>query len=109
MFRVQDVGERGGIERVAGRRASGSWSTLKWLIGKELAHVEGRTLVADSVDARRVLARLGSPPVRIRGDRFEARSQRNAAKRHRRTPAPKRARPRHLRKAQAVRRKRPAA
>ena len=33
-FRNQDVGRRGGIERVAGRRANGSWDTQKWLIGK---------------------------------------------------------------------------
>ncbi|WP_119268883.1 hypothetical protein [Taklimakanibacter deserti] len=36
-FRTQDVGRKGGIERVAGRRGRGSWDTQKWLIGKEHA------------------------------------------------------------------------
>src|SRR5690606_22369329 len=38
-FRTQDVGKSGGIERVAGKRGSGSWDTQKWLISKEHAHV----------------------------------------------------------------------
>lgn len=33
-FRVQDVGEPDGVERVAGLRASGSWDTVKWLVEK---------------------------------------------------------------------------
>jgi len=41
-FRVQDVGTRGGVERVAGRRVSGSWETAKWLVEKTHAHVEDR-------------------------------------------------------------------
>src|SRR4051794_22851382 len=40
-FRTQDVSDPGHIQRVAGKRESGSWSTVKWLIGKEDAHVEG--------------------------------------------------------------------
>src|SRR5262249_57147145 len=40
-FRTQDVGEPGHIQRVAGKRGSGSWDTQKWLIGKEDAHVQG--------------------------------------------------------------------
>jgi hypothetical protein len=71
-FRTQDVGKRGGIERVAGRRADGSWSTQKWLIGKEHAHVEGGRLVPETPDARKVLRALRSVPRRLRGDRFEA-------------------------------------
>ena len=41
-FRNQDVGRRGGIERVAGRRKNGSWDTQKWLIGKSEAHRDGQ-------------------------------------------------------------------
>jgi hypothetical protein len=108
-FRTQDVGERGGIERVAGRRATGSWSTLKWLISKELAHREGSRLVGDSADARRVLAQLGSEPVHVRGDRFEARDRPNVPERSKPTPAQKRARQANIRKAQAAVRRRAAA
>src|SRR6056297_1307621 len=34
-FRNQDVGEPGGVQRVAGHRKSGSWSTQAWLISKD--------------------------------------------------------------------------
>src|SRR5260221_5652788 len=34
-FLTQDVGKLGHIQRVAGRRSSGYWATVKWLIGKE--------------------------------------------------------------------------
>ena len=54
-FRTQDVGEKGGIERVSGKRASGSWDTQKWLISKEQAHVEDGKLIPDTFDAREVL------------------------------------------------------
>src|SRR5512146_36897 len=47
-FRTQDVGSKGHIERVAGKRSSGSWATAAWLVGKQDAHVSGRKLVADS-------------------------------------------------------------
>src|SRR5919204_6414091 len=40
-FRTQDVGEPGHVQRVAGKRESGSWDTATWLISKEDAHVEG--------------------------------------------------------------------
>lgn len=103
-FRTQDVGKRGGIERVAGKRASGSWSTQKWLIGKDHAHIEGRKLVADTPDARKVLATLGSKPVRIRADRFKAQDRPNVPERRKPTAAQRRARRRKIRKARAARR-----
>jgi len=94
-FRTQDVGERGGIERVAGRRAGGAWDTLKWLIGKAHAHVERGRLVPDSPDARKVLDPLGSSPRQIGGDRFEAVLRPGSAGAARSTAAQKRARPRN--------------
>jgi hypothetical protein len=69
-FKTQDIGGDGRIERVAGRRAGGSWSTQEWLIAKDQAHVERGTLIGDSVDARRVLTMLGSEPRHIKADRF---------------------------------------
>lgn len=38
-FRYHDVGEPGGILRLAGRRSSGSWDDQAWLISKQMAHV----------------------------------------------------------------------
>src|SRR5574341_1469139 len=49
-FRTQDVGKKGGIQLVAGKRSSGSWDDQKWLIGKELAHVEHGKLMPDTSD-----------------------------------------------------------
>lgn len=103
-FRTQDVGERGGIERVAGKRSSGSWDTQKWLIGKEHAHLDRGRLVPDTKDARKVLRELGSPPRHLSGNRFKAGARPNVPERAKPTPAQKRARQRNIRKAQAARR-----
>jgi hypothetical protein len=105
-FRTQDVGEPGHIQRVAGRRQSGSWGTVKWLISKEDAHVEDGKLVADTEDARAVLEQLGAEPVHVRGDLFQARPRRNVPEREKPTAAQQRARRANIRKAQAARRAR---
>jgi hypothetical protein len=103
-FRTQDVGKRGGIERVAGKRASGSWSTQKWLISKEHAHRERTRLVPDSADARKILKLLGSPPRHMSGDRFKAEDRPNVPERKKPTVAQRQARRGNIRKAQAARR-----
>jgi len=103
-FRTQDIGKRGGIERVAGKRASGSWSTQKWLISKEHAHRERARLVPDSADARKVLSLLGSAPLHISGDRFKAVDRPNVPESKKPTTAQRRARLSNVRKAQAARR-----
>src|SRR5207237_4913724 len=105
-FRTQDVGEPGHIQRVAGKRESGSWGTVKWLISKEDAHVEGGKLVPETAEAREVLAKLGSEPVHVKGDVFEARPRQNVPEREKPTLAQKRARRANIKKAQAARRAR---
>jgi hypothetical protein len=102
-FRNQDVGTRGGIERVAGRRANGSWDTQKWLIAKTLAHVEGDKLIGDTADARKVLASLGSKPQHLGGDRFKAAPRRDIPESEKPTAAQLRAWARNIKKAQAAR------
>ena len=102
-FRTQDVGKSGGIERVAGKRASGSWDTQKWLISKEHAHIEGDRLVPDTEDARDVLAELGSTPEHIRADRFRAKPRPNVPETEKPTAAQQRARHANIKKAQAAR------
>jgi hypothetical protein len=104
-FRVQDVGGKGGIERVVGRRASGSWDTQKWLISKDQAHVEGSRLVPDAAGARKILGSLGSTAVRVIGDRFKAKPRRNIPESEKPTPAMRRAQLRNIRKAQAARKR----
>ncbi|MGA7949654.1 MAG: hypothetical protein WCA45_05785 [Thiobacillaceae bacterium] len=103
-FRTQDVGDAGHIQRVAGKRSSGSWDTVKWLISKEDAHIEREELIPDSADARIILAELGSQPVHVKGDIFEARPRRNVPEREKPTPVQSRARSANIKRAQAARR-----
>jgi hypothetical protein len=107
-FRNQDVGLRGGIERVAGRRANGSWDTQKWLIGKSEAHRAGKRLLADTAAARKVLRTLGSVPRHLGGDRFIAKPRRNISESQKPTPAMRRAQRANIVKAQAALRRRRA-
>lgn len=102
-FRTQDVGKPGGLQRVAGHRPSGSWSTQAWLISKDDAHVSGRTLIADSQDAKDLLNHLGSKPEHQKGDVFRAKDRRNVPEREKPTVAQKRARSQNIKKAQAAR------
>ena len=101
-FRTQDVGDPGHLQRVAGRRSSGSWSTAAWLISKEDAHVEGGRLVGDTKEARDLLKKLGSTPAHLTGDRFEAKDRRNVPERAKPTAAQTRARRQNIKKAQAT-------
>jgi hypothetical protein len=39
IFRYHDVGQPGHIQRLAGKRSSGSWDDQAWLISKEDAHI----------------------------------------------------------------------
>jgi hypothetical protein len=79
-FRTQDVGNPGHLQRVSGKRPSGSWATVKWLIGKEDAHVDDGKLVGDTRDAKELIKKLGSRPVQVRGDRFQAKPTRARSK-----------------------------
>ena len=102
LFRMQDVGGRGGIERLAGRRPSGSWDTVKWLIGKHHEHVENGRLVADTAEARKVIGMLGSAPRHVLGDRFRAKPRANIPEAMKPTPAQRRAQLANIKKAQAA-------
>jgi len=102
-FRTQDVGEHGHLQRVAGKRSSGSWSTATWLINKEDAHMEGGKLIPDTKDAKNLLKKLGSKPVHLSGDRFKAKDRPNVPERAKPTPAQMRARRENIKKAQAAR------
>jgi hypothetical protein len=102
-FRTQDVGGPGHVERVAGKRQSGSWDTQAWLVSKQDAHIEGDMLVPDTSDARDLLARLGSEPRHVKGDIFEAKDRPNIPEAEKPTAAQRRARSENIKKAQAAR------
>jgi hypothetical protein len=102
-FRTQDVGEPGGIERLAGKRPSGSWDTQAWLVSKQDAHLEGNKLVPDTQDARDLFGKLGSEPVHVKADIFKAKDRPNIPEREKPTEARQRARTSNIKKAQAAR------
>jgi len=102
-FRTQDVGEPGGIERVAGKRESGSWDTVKWLVSKDFAHLENGYLVPDHPDAKALFDELDSRPRLIEGDLFEAKDRPNVPEKDKPTPSQKQARAENIQKAQQAR------
>ena len=103
-FRYQDVGEKGHILRLAGKRATGSWDTHAWLISKGDAHIESDTLVTDTDDAKRLIEGLGSKPTHGEGDVFEAKDRPNIPESEKPTEAQQKARLKNIRKAQQSRR-----
>ena len=86
-FRTQDVGKKNGIERVGGQRENGSWDTVKWLVSKEMAHVENGKLIADHPDAKELFDELGTEPKQIEGDLFEAKDKQHVPKKENSTRA----------------------
>jgi len=105
-FRYHDTGRTGHIQRLAGKRTSGSWSTQAWLISKTDAHRQGNQLVPDSESAQALLEKLGSKPIYVKGDIFEAKDRPNIPEREKPTAAMRRAQKENIKKAQAaVRRK----
>ena len=101
-FRNQDIGDKGGIERLAGQRADGTWDTQAWLISKGIAHVEGGKLVGDSADARKIISEAGIVSHK-EGDIFGGSPRRDVPESEKPTPAMKRARAKNIKKAQAAR------
>lgn len=100
-FRYHDIGQRGHLQRLAGRRSSGSWATQAWLINKADAHLTKNILVADTKDVRDLLMQLGSEPKHEKGDIFSAKDRRTVSEREKPISLQRRARPTNIQKAQA--------
>ena len=105
-FRMQDVGQKGGLERLAGRRSSGSWDTVSWLISKEDAHVDahGHLKITDQ-KAKSVLKNIRGRIVHVKGDIFKAHPARNVPESEKPTAAMRRAQKVNIKKAQLARKK----
>jgi len=104
-FRNQDVGGKGGLERLAGRRRSGSWDTVSWLVGKNLAHVERNgQLTIDDPKARTMLKQIHGNIFHKKGDIFRT-HPRNVPEKDKPTLAMRRAERENIKKAQAAWRK----
>lgn len=104
-FMTDDVGHKGGIERVSGHRSSGSWDTQAWLISKDRATKVGDTLKANDDDVQNVLNQLGSKPKFVKGDIFEAKPEPNVPEKDKPTIKQRRAWKENIKKAQEARRK----
>ncbi len=107
-FRMQDVGKKGGLERLAGHRASGSWATVSWLVSKKNAHISAKgELVIDNKKEKAALAKaIRGKIVHVKGDVFAAHPVKNVPERAKPTPAMKKAQRKNIKKAQKARRKR---
>jgi len=99
-FKVHDVGEKGGLERVAGRRPSGSWATHAWLVSKDIAHRYGDTIKSDVSAVKELLGKLGSKPKHVKGDIFKAKPEKNVPEKDKPTQAQKNAWTKNIKKAQ---------
>ncbi|MAG11023.1 hypothetical protein CMI44_01800 [Candidatus Pacearchaeota archaeon] len=102
-FRNQDIGKKGHLQRLAGRRSSGSWATHSWLIAKTDAEMKNKTLIGKTKDARTLLSKLRTKPKRIRGDIFEAKDRKNIPESSKPTSAMKKAQSKNILKAIAAR------
>src|SRR4030042_5626512 len=103
-FRYHDVGQPGHVQRLAGKRSSGSWDDQAWLISKEDAHIDNRKLTADTSATRKILDIIG-PVKHVKGDIFPGHPRRNVPEREKPTPAQRRAQMENIRKAQQARQK----
>ena len=103
MFRNHDVGEKGHVERLAGKRANGRWATVSWLIDKNEAHIEKGILIGDNEDVKGVLSKLRRKPKNLKGDIFEAGPRVNVPESANPTAAMKKAQIKNIKKAQAAR------
>lgn len=71
-FRTQDVGRNGGLERVAGKRKTGSWGTVAWLVDKEKALVKNGKLFIKDAKMKTVLKQIKGDIEHLKGDIFSA-------------------------------------
>lgn len=101
-FRYQDVGDPGGILRLAGQRKSGSWDDQAWLISKNRAHIEADKLVAEDDEADEVLQKIG-PARHLEGDVFRGHPRINIPEHEKPTRAQRKARRENVKKAQQMR------
>lgn len=105
-FRNQDVGKKGHLERLAGRRSSGSWATVSWLVSKQDAHKRGKHLVITTPKVRQSVEKGTYGPIKhVKGDIFESRPTKNVPEKSKPTLAQRRAQAKNIKKAQKARRR----
>jgi hypothetical protein len=104
IFRYHDVGKPGGIQRLAGKRSSGSWADQAWLISKGDAHIENGKMVPDTPDAREILKVIG-PAKHVKGDVFQGHPRKKVSEREKPATAQRRAQRENIREDPKARQK----
>lgn len=105
-FRIQDVGSRGHLERLAGHRPSGSWDTESWLVSKDDAHVRDGKLVITDKKVREAIEKGTSGPIKhLKMDVFQAHPRKNVPEKSKPTKAMRAAQRKNIKKAQKARKK----
>ena len=102
-FRNQDVGKKGGLERLAGKRSSGSWDTVSWLISKKDARIKSGHLVITDPKARTALKQISGHITHVKGDVFKAHPRKNVVESAKPTAGMRRAQKKNIKKAQRSR------
>jgi hypothetical protein len=97
--------EKGGIQRVTGKRKSGSWATQAWLISKEKAQPWGQSLKANDEETQNLFNKLGSKPRHITGDIYSAKPEINVPEKNKPTVAQLIAWSKNIKKAQKSKRR----
>ena len=77
VFRKDSVGKKDGLMRVSGKREDGKWVTVRWLVNKKDAHVDGdRNLIVDDPRVRALLKNIRGQIVHVKGDVYVAKPRR---------------------------------
>ncbi len=102
-FRAHDVGRKGHLIRITGKKSSGSWSTQSWLISKKDARkIKGKIIISNP-QIKKAIAKLQSAPKQLKADIFTARPRKNIPESTKPTRAMRTAQKRNIKKAQAAR------
>jgi hypothetical protein len=101
-FRYHDVGDPGRIQRLAGKRPSGSWDDHAWLIDKHMAYVTDGILLSHDSEAKKLLAMVG-PVKQVKGDVFKGHIRPNIPEKEKPTVAQLQAQQLNIQKAQIAR------
>lgn len=102
-FRAHDVGRKGHLIRVAGKRSSGSWGTQAWLISKKDARKSKGKILIKNLQIKKAISKLQSSPKQFKADIFTARPRKNIPESAKPTRAMRAAQKRNIKKAQAAR------
>lgn len=102
-FRYNDIGKKGHLQRLAGKRESGTWATQAYLVSKKDAKKTDHKLIPTTEDARKLFIRLGSRPRLVKADIYRAKDRNLIPAEDKPTEAQRRAQMENIKKAYEAR------